>query len=134
LAILEAVRIFEGSFQAEARDEIVAVAAIIGGRRSAPRRQRARPVFLPARLVVEKVPSKQGKQKIGDKNLFLRVVLRGRFAYGFLHFADSLLGFAFDLLGGIAFDGADHVIDFALHLFGLSGSNIFLTHKNLRLE
>jgi len=49
----------------------------------------------------------------------------------FLDFADRFLSFSLDLLAGIAFDRADHVVYFSTNLFRLTGGYVFASHEKL---
>src|SRR5271154_5904944 len=56
-------------------------------------------------------------------------LFRGCFADLFLHFSHSFLGFALDLLSGVASYGSDRVVGFALGLFNFSRDDIFVAHN-----
>ena len=63
-----------------------------------------------------------------------RTVRLRRFAEAFLNLAAHLLGLALDLLGGVAFDGPDNVVDLAFNLFHFPADNIFLCHDFLSVR
>jgi hypothetical protein len=65
--------------------------------------------------------------------IFVRFLIR-RFAHGFLCFAHGVLSLAFDLLDGVAFYRANHIVGLAFRLFHFSGNYVFLCHAKSPLN
>jgi hypothetical protein len=52
----------------------------------------------------------------------------------FLNPAHRRLGFALELLGGVTFDGTNHIVGFAPKLLRLTCTNVFTSHGDLRVK